>query len=205
VKLYWSSRSPFVRKVMVVAHEAGLVGRIDCVRAVVSAAKPNPEVMAENPLGKLPTLVVDGVGPIYDSRVICEYLDGLHDGPKLFPVGGPERLAALRRQALGDGIMDFLLLWLGERNRPAEQQSARHIDGFRLKLAKSADALEREVGALAENPFGIGHIALGCALSYADFRFADENWRAGRPRLADWHAQLARRPSVQATEHVDTY
>src|SRR5256885_8402224 len=120
--LYWSSRSPFVRKVMVVAHELGLTERIDRVRTVVAPTKPNAEVMASNPLNKLPTLLIDGHA-LYDSRVIVECLDGLHDGAKLIPADGPARLTALRRQALADGMLDFLVQWVSERLRPKEQQS----------------------------------------------------------------------------------
>jgi glutathione S-transferase len=202
MKLYWSSRSPFVRKVMVFAHEAGVADRIDCMRTIVAPTKPNPDVMAANPLNKLPTLMtIDG--PIYDSRVICEYLDALHDGTKLFPPAGEARLTALRRQALADGMLDFLVLWYGERQR--EHQSAPHLDAYRLKLTTSLDALERDADALGAAPVGIGAIATGCTLSYVDFRFADENWRAGRPQLAAWHAAFAQRPSMTATEHADVY
>lgn len=202
MKLYWSSRSPFVRKVMVFAHEAGVADRIDCVRTIVAPTKPNPDVMAANPLNKLPTLVTAD-GPIFDSRVICEYLDALHEGPKLFPPAGPARLAALRRQALADGMLDFLVAWYGERQR--QHQSAPHLDAYRLKFKTTLDALERDAGALAAASFGIGHIAIGCALSYVDFRFAGEDWRAGRPRLTAWHAAFAQRPSMTATEHADVY
>ena len=96
MKLYWSSRSPYVRKVMVVAHEAGLAEQIELERVVVSAYLPNTELLTTNPLGKIPTLVLDDGTAVYDSRVICEYLDGLHQGPRLFPQAGPERLQALR-------------------------------------------------------------------------------------------------------------
>jgi glutathione S-transferase len=205
MKLFWSSRSPFVRKVMVAAHEAGLADRIERMRAVVAPAKPNAEVMAVNPLNKLPTLVIEDGQTLYDSRVICEYLDGLSSGPKLFPAIGPERIAALRRQALGDGIMDFLLIWLSERNHPAEQQSPPLIEACRLKLRTALDALEAEADALTAAPFGIGHIAIGCALGYADFRFGAEGWRQSRPRLAAWHETIAARASFKATEHADVY
>ncbi len=87
MKLYWSSRSPFVRKVMVAAHEVGVAGRIATERVVVSAAAPNAAVMAVNPLNKIPTLVLEDGTALFDSRVICEYLDTLHDGPRLFPTG----------------------------------------------------------------------------------------------------------------------
>jgi glutathione S-transferase len=205
MKLLWSSRSPFVRKVMVAAHEIGIADRLDCARTVVSPMKPNPGVMAANPLSKLPTLITDDGTALYDSRVICEYLDGLHPGAKLFPPPGPSRIKALRRQALGDGMMDVLLVWLSERARPGEQQSATLIGACRDKLKATLDAMEAEAEALAADPLTIGHIAIGCALGYADFRFRDEGWRQGHPRLAAWHEAIAARPSFKATEHVDAY
>src|SRR5438105_4191372 len=108
MKLHWSPRSPFVRKVMIAAHELGLVGKLDCVRTVVATTEPHALLMRENPLSKIPTLVLDDGTVIYDSAVILEYLDGLHDGPKLIPAAQPERITALRRQSLGDGFLDFL-------------------------------------------------------------------------------------------------
>ena len=119
MKLHWSPRSPYVRKVMIAAHEMGLAGRLQTVRTVVGGTTPHLELMRENPLGKIPTLVLADGTIIYDSPVICEYLDTLHDGPKLFPAW-PERLTALRRLALGDGMLDIALAWLGERFRPED-------------------------------------------------------------------------------------
>ncbi|MFM9850090.1 MAG: glutathione S-transferase family protein [Hyphomicrobiaceae bacterium] len=205
MKLFWSSRSPFVRKVMVFAHETGLAERIERTQIIVAPTKPNPEVMALNPLNKLPTLVLDNGGVLYDSRVICEHLDTLHDRPRLFPADPSARIDALRRQALGDGMMDFLLVWLSERSRPAPQQSPELIAACRTKLTTVLDALEREAPALAAAPFSIAHIAIGCALGYADFRFKDEAWRTGRPQLAAWAETLHARPSFQATQPADTY
>jgi glutathione S-transferase len=190
---------------MVAAHETGLVSRIDCARTLVAPAKPNVEVMALNPLNKLPTLLLDDGRVLYDSPVICEYLDGLHNGPKLFPSEGAARLDALRRQALGDGMMDFLLVWLSERSRPAEQQSSALIEACRLKLKTTLDALETEADSLAHAPFSIAHVAIGCALGYVDFRFADAAWRQGRRRLAAWAEAIHARPSFQSTQHVDVY
>jgi glutathione S-transferase len=161
--------------------------------------------MALNPLNKLPTLVPDNGGVLYDSRVICEYLDGLHDGPRLFPGDPSARIEALRRQALGDGMMDFLLVWLSERSRPAPQQSSELIAACRTKLTTVLDALEREAPSLAAAPFSIAHIAIGCALGYADFRFKDEAWRTCRPQLAAWAETIHARPSFQATQPADTY
>ena len=112
-KLHWSPRSPFVRKVMIVAHDLGLAGRIECVRTVAAMMKPHPELMRDNPLSKIPTLVLDDGTVLYDSSVICEYFDHLHDGPKLFPEPFAERMTALRRQALGDGWLDATAADLG--------------------------------------------------------------------------------------------
>jgi glutathione S-transferase len=204
MKLLWSSRSPFVRKVMVAAHEVGIAGRIRTERVVVAANNPNPDVMAVNPLSKIPTLVLDDGTALYDSRVICEYFDSLHTGPKLFPAEPAARWTALRRQALGDGLMEALVLRLGEQSRSPEARSEKHLAAYRLKIATTLDRLESEVERLAEPP-GIGHIAIGCALAHLDFRFAADNWRAGRAGLARWHAGFARRPSMQATEFVDAY
>jgi glutathione S-transferase len=191
---------------MVVAHEKGLAADLETERVVVSPAKPNPTVMARNPLNKLPTLLLDDGTALYDSRVIAEYFDSIGRGPALFPAAGPSRFTALRRQALADGSMDFLLVWLLERLRPTEQQSAPLIDACRLKLTTVLDHLEaNEAAGLARQPLDIGHIAIGSALSYADFRYGDEAWRKGRPRLAEWHTSFAARPSVKATEHVNEY
>lgn len=205
MKLLWSSRSPFVRKVMVAAHEAGLAARIECVRTIVAPTKPNAEVMTLNPLNKLPTLILSDGRVLYDSPVICEFLDTLNTGSSFFPSDVAQRIEALRRQALGDGIMDFLLVWLSERARPPEQRSQPLLEACERKLAAALYALEREANDLLETPFGIAHIAIGCALGYADFRFAEANWRAGRPRLADFAKAMHARPSFRETEHADVY
>jgi glutathione S-transferase len=135
--------------------------------------------------------------------VICEYLDQLHDGPKLIPAAPPARMTALRRQALGDGFLDFLLLWRNERERPPEHQSQVHLSTYAEKRKATLLALDNEANDLAATPFSIGHIAIGCALCYLDFRFAADDWRGGHPRIAAWHATFAARPSVRATDPID--
>jgi glutathione S-transferase len=200
MKLHWSPRSPFVRKVMITAHELGLVERITCVRTVAASTRPHAVLMEDNPLSKIPTLVLEDGTVLYDSRVICEYLDGLH-GPKLLPEGGSKRLTALRRQALGDGFLDFLLLLRNERERA--DPSEVHLATFITKRKAVLAALEREAEALAASTFTLGHIAIGCALSYLDFRFANFDWRTAHPRIAEWHRTFAERPSVRATEPID--
>jgi len=200
--LHFSPRSPYVRKVMIAAHEMGLADRLHCVRTVVGGTSPHLELMRENPLGKIPTLVLADDTIIYDSPVVCEYLDTLHDRPRLFPAW-PYWLTALRRLALGDGMLDIALAWLGERFRPADRQSQPHMDLWRGKLVACVNALEHEAAALANDPFSIGHIAIGIALAYLDFRFGELGWRDRHPRLAAWHADFNARPSVLANMPVD--
>ena len=201
MKLHWSPRSPFVRKVMIVAHERGLIDRLNCVRTVAAMTTPHAELMRDNPLSKIPTLVLDDGTALYDSPVICEYLDALDGEPQLFPLDRKLRTVALRRQALGDGFLDLLVLARNERLR--EQPSQLHLTSAAARTAAVLDSLEPEADALAASAFDIGHIAIGCALSYLDFRFADQDWRKDHPRLAIWHAGFAARPSVEATRPVD--
>jgi glutathione S-transferase len=199
MKLHWSPRSPFVRKVMVFAHETGLADRIELLNSQVAMTQPNRELMRDNPLSKIPTLLTDAGEPLYDSTVICEYLDSLHGGRKLFPAEGEARWRALRWHALGDNLLDLLVLWRNERLRPPPQRSQELLDAFRIKLEAVLDDLERKVAALAAGPFGIGQIAIGCGLGYVEFRFAETAWRRGRPAIHAWYEQFAERPSAKIT------
>lgn len=203
MKLYWSSRSPFVRKVMVCAHETGLASRIELARTLVVMSKPNLDLMRENPLGKIPTLVTDDGRVLHDSLLICEYLDSLHDGPRMFPESGDARWQALSWHALGNGMLDALVLWRNETLKPQAQQGADLLAAFELKTRRAVDALEQEAAPLAATPFGIGHIAIGVALGYIDFRFPELEWRRGHPKIAAWYETFAQRPSAQQTTPVD--
>jgi glutathione S-transferase len=198
--LHWSPRSPFVRKVMIAAHELGLADRLNLRRTVVAMAQPNAELMPDNPLSRIPTLVLDDGTVLYDSGVICAFLDTLHEGRKLFPSEMPARWTALRRHALGDGMLEVLILWRNERERPQGARSEKHIEAFQIKIGKALDLLEREAADLAASPIDISHIATASALSYLDFRFADHDWRTERPQLAAWYATFSARPSMRATE-----
>jgi glutathione S-transferase len=203
MKLHWSPRSPYVRKVMIAAYEAGLADRFERVRSVVAMRKPNRTVMLDNPLSKIPTLVLDDGRALFDSAVICEYLDSLHTGTPLFPPSGPQRWEALRWHALGDGMLDALILWRNEREREPVQRLQDLMEAFGLKTRAALALLDREADALEAAAFGIGHIAIVCALGYLDFRFADFNWRSGHPRIAAWFGRQSQRPSVQKTAPVD--
>jgi len=186
---------------MIVAHERGVADRITCVRTVAEMTKPHAELMKDNPLSKIPTLVLDDGMVLYDSPVICEYLDALDGTPKLFPQKPKARITALRRQALGDGFLDLLVLTRNELLRAAP--SDIHLASAEARKAAVLEHLEGEAEALTITPFGIGHIAIGCALSYLDFRYADEDWRKNHLHLANWHASFAARRSFRATQPAD--
>lgn len=198
--LHWSPRSPYVRKVMVCAHELGLVDRIHKVRSVAAMLKPNAALMQDNPLSKIPTLVREDGSTLFDSVVICEYLNDLAGGT-LFPASGEAKWQALRWHAFGDGFLDALILWRNERER--EQPLPALMEAFETKVAATLARLDEEAAALEKAPFTIGTVAIACALGYMDFRFEAYGWRARAPRLARWHAGVSERPSMQATVAVD--
>ncbi len=200
MKLHWSPRSPFVRKVMVAAHELGLADRIRTVRTVVAMAKPAVELLAENPLGKIPTLVLEDGTILYDSQVIVEYLDSLA-GHHLIPREGPARFTELRRHALANGFLDLLILWRNERDKAQPSQAL--LDAFALKTDAVLPALEAEAGAIAAAPLGLAQITLAIAGDYMDFRFPDLGWRARCPALDAWQRGFAERPSMRANAVVD--
>ena len=193
MKLRHAPASPYVRKVMVAAAETGLDERIELIPTNVR--DPDPELAGHNPLSKVPALITDDGESLFDSPVICEYLDSLHDGPKLFPPAGAARWRELRRQALGDGVLDAAVLCRMEGLRPPELRSAEFVAQQKAKVATALDALEQEVGGFGDT-VTIGAITVGCALGYLDFRFSEDDWRAGRPALAAWYADFARRPSM---------
>lgn len=199
MKLHWSPKSPYVRKVMVCAHELDLLPQIELVRSVAAMLKPNAALMRDNPLSKIPTLVLaDGV-TLFDSRVICEYLNDRAQGV-LFPRSGDHRWQALRWQAFGDGLLDALILWRNERERAAVSRSQELIDAFELKTRAALAQLDREAVQLADAPYSIGHITLMCALGYLDLRFAELSWRAAAPELVRWAASVQARPAFVDTE-----
>ncbi len=193
MKLRYSPTSPYVRKVSVVALETGLDERIE--RIPTNVFDPSTDIAEHNPLGKVPTLITGGGETLYNSPVICEYLDSLHDGLKLFPPPGGARWTALRRQALGDGILDAGVLRLLEGRRPETERSPAWIARQTAALTRGLDALEDEAEAL-DGTITIGHIAIGCALGWIDFRMPDDDWRSSRAALARWYESFARRPSI---------
>ncbi len=199
MKLCYSATSPFVRKVVVTAIELGLDEKIE--RQPTSAWDPATKLAEINPLSKVPALIAESGEALYDSPVICEYLDSL-GGNKLFPAAGAARWTALRQQALGDGIMDAGVAARMEAQRPAQTQSADWVTRQKAAIRRALDSLEAEAAALNGAPT-IGQIAIGCALGYLDFRYAADEWRKGRPKLAAWYEGFARRPSMSTTVPKD--
>ena len=195
MKLRYSPTSPYVRKVSVFAKESGLEPRIENLATTTGLAS---DLAKQNPLGKVPALIADDGQAIYDSPVILEYLDSLNPGPKLIPAAGPARWKALVTQALADGIMDAAVLRRGEQMRPAGEQSPAFLKKQGDVVAHALDVLEGDAASLAQ-PITVGQIAVGCALGYLDFRFAADEWRKGRPKLAAWYETFAKRPSMAST------
>lgn len=197
MKLLYQTHSPYARKALVFAHEARLARQIEVVHHETSPTRRNEHVFAENPLGKVPVLLRPGQPPIFDSDVICAYLDTLHSGRKLIPQEGEARWHALRLQAVAQGLADagIQLRWETVR-RPAELRYPPLRDGYSQKLTTSYDWLERELDIDA--PVHVGHIALATCLDWLEFRELP-GFRAGRPRLSAWFDQFAKRASMRAT------
>ena len=197
MKILFSPFSPYVRKCLVTAHELGLSDRITLLPSSANPVNRDPEIIPLNPLGKVPTFFADDGQVLYDSRVICEYLNDLAKG-SLIPAAGSARWQTLTLQALGDGILDAALLARYEDSaRPAERQwpqwRAAQLDKAETSLAH----LDAHPGLLA-NRVDLGALAVGCALWYLDLRFADFDWRARHQPVADWYAAFSKRPSMAA-------
>lgn len=196
MKLYYSSTSPFVRKVNVFALETGLDKKIEWVKTNPWLAEDI--LTTENPLSKIPTLITDDGDIIYDSRVICEYLDTLYDGKKFHPLNLDERWKALRLQALADGILEAGIARFLERKRAKEVQSKDWDSIQKESVERGLNNLENTFLAWSEH-LDIGVISVACVLGWLDFRFSNEDWRAQRPKLSRWFESFSQRPSMTKT------
>jgi len=204
MKLMYTPQSPFARKVRVAADELGLDGDIELVVQAVAPTKENPDYAAKvNPLRKIPTLILDDGRAIYDSTVICEYLDDLAGGGQIIPAPGPDRWDVLTTHALAQGMMEAAVLnryetWL----RPEDYRWPDYAADQWDRIESGLDWFEANAKGLG-GPMNITHIALGCLLGYLDFRWPDAGWRDGRTRLTSWSDWVARRDSFKKTEPVD--
>ena len=197
MKLYHSTTSPYVRKVMAVLHIAGLVDRVELIPGSGTPLEPNDQTVGANPLGKVPCLVTDDGEALFDSRVITRYLDDL-GGAGLYPDDRIWRVLTV--ESLADGILDAALLANYEsRLRPEEIRFTPWIAGQEAKARRATAALEDRLQADLTGALTIGHVAVGCALGYLDLRFPRIGWREGAPRLADWYARFSKEPFMEAT------
>jgi glutathione S-transferase len=198
MKILFSPFSPYVRKCLVAGHELGLDSRIQRLPSNAHPVQRDPAIIAQNPLGKVPTFFTDDGQVLYDSRVICEYLDDLAGG-SLFPRSGKARWTTLTLQSLGDGMLDAALL--ARYEDVARPEALRWSDWRAAQLDKietSLAHLEGELSLLSDR-VDIGSITIGCALWYLDLRFPTVGWRDRYPKVSHWFADFSQRPSMQAT------
>ena len=185
--------------VRVMLHEADMTDRVELVEATGTPLAPGTMPLGQNPLGKIPALERADGPAIYDSRVICRYVDDLAGG-RFYPTKA--RLwETLTLEATAHGIMDSAILMVYEsRVRPPEKQFSEWVEAQWSKAARALDAVEARWMSHLAGPVDGAQIAMACALGYLDLRHADRDWRAGRPALAAWEARFAERPSMQATK-----
>jgi len=200
MKLWYSPPSPFVRKVLMLAYETGQIAKLDLVDVTNTALMPDAELAKLNPLGKIPTLVLEDGHTLFDSRVICEYLDDLHDGEKMIPAEGMERYNTLVCQSMADGIMETAVAIRYEQAlRPKEHQWDVWMDAQQKKIVQALDVLETwRAGRIQD--IHLGSISVAAALSYLNFRQPDFNWREGRPVLTQMLATFSERESMRETK-----
>lgn len=197
MRLFHSHNSPYARKVTVLIAEAGITG-VEIVAAAGTPLAPDADVVARNPLGKIPALERADGPTLYDSRVICQFLDD-YAGAGFYPQG-PRRWDTLTIEATADGILDAALLMVYEnRIRPEDMRFAPWTEGQWAKIDRALDALDQRWISHLNGPVDMGHIAVGCALGYLDLRHGARLWRANHPHLAAWEAGFATRPAMQAT------
>lgn len=201
MRLLSSPASPFGRKVKIASAMKGLEDQIS-VETADSGNANNAELQRDNPLNKIPVLITDDGTRVYDSPIICEYLDSLAPAPRLFPATGPERFKTLTLGALADGIMDAALLLVYERRyRDEDKRVATWTDRQQVKIDSACGYLEKNPPAWSGSP-DYGHLTLACALGYLDFRH-EGKWRAGHPRLVAWLDSFAAAvPAFKATTPV---
>ena len=198
MKLRFSHTSPYARKAWMTAIECGLDSRVELVKTNAWASES--DFVKDNPLSKVPALVLEDGQVLYDSPVICEYLDSLHSGHKLFPAEGPERFRQLKVQALADGILDAAVAIRVEQTmRPEDKRWDNWISRQQGAITRTLDYLETEAGHWS-SVFLIGPLSVVAALGYLDFRQIAADWRQGRPHMAHWYSTIANRRSVKETE-----
>ncbi len=200
MKLFYAPQSPFARKVRVVSIEIGVEEQIELVFIKVLPGTPNTTFQnTHNPLRKIPALETSGGSTIYDSTVICEYLDSLSGVTKMIPADGPERWRTLTNHALAQGMCESAVLiryetWL----RPEPLRWANWTNDQWDRINTGLEWFERNDEAVG-GQIDLAQITLGCLLGYMDFRWPDNGWRERYPNISDWYEILMRRPSFSRT------
>lgn len=198
MQLHGGPISPFVRKVSLCILEKGVEEQVQRVRSPTSMLAPNHPLMDHNPLSKIPTLILEDGSALYDSDVICDYLDFRFPAPPLLPARA-QSWRVRRWNALASGALDALVLYRFERNRALEQQNRQVLDSYAVKLKAILERIESEIGDLEMQSFGMAHISLGALFGYLDFRFGDVDWRGGHGHCAAWFEAFMQRASAQRT------
>lgn len=197
MKLLIGPTSPFARKVCVAVHELGLTDAVEFHVVSTTPMQTDANVAVANPLGKIPTLIREEGGALYDSRVICRYLNA-RAGGALYREAREWEVLTL--EATGDAIMDAGVAMIYEaRMRPEDKQWDGWLDAQWRKVEGALDALENRWISHLSGPLDIGQIAVASALGYIDFRHGERAWRAARPQLSAWHEVFDQRASMQAT------
>jgi glutathione S-transferase len=199
MKLIYSRLSPYARKVLVLAHELDIADQLELIAATVTPTTHDPVANLHNPLGKVPTLILEDGQVILDSRVICDYLLDVH-GSHFLPPPGPQLWRMRTRAAVAEGLTDAAMVARYELGlRPRAVQWDEWVAAYEKKITQALDFLERSAAEMATPIPSIADIGTACALGYLDFRFAHLQWRQGHPRLANAYEAIARRPSLIAT------
>ncbi|MCA8908844.1 MAG: glutathione S-transferase [Rhodospirillaceae bacterium] len=198
MRLRTSPTSPYGRKAHVVVIERGLEPQVEVVST--DPWDPETDLTGDNPVGKVPTLILPDGTVLMDSPLVCEYLDWMApDGPFLIPVAGIDRFAVQRIHALADGLIDAAVTRQFDLRRPEELQWQPWRARQEAAIARICDTLEQEIGVIAAQPISIGHLTMAIALDYIDLRFPESGWRDAHPGLAAWHAGIRTRPSLART------
>ncbi|WP_292895426.1 MULTISPECIES: glutathione S-transferase [unclassified Nitratireductor] len=200
LRVFFSPASPFVRKVFVAAHEKGIADQLEKLPSNAWPVKRDPVIVRENPSGKVPTALLDDGTALFDSRVICAYVDSMSGAMPLLPEDPAKRFQAMTLEALADSILDAALLCRYESVlRPSEFYWQLWHDSQMEKVDSGLDDLQKRWLPHLTGAPTLGSIAVACALGYLDFRFADKPWRKDRADLAAWFAEFSCRPSMKAT------
>jgi glutathione S-transferase len=209
MKLFWTPASPFVRKVMVVAIELGLDGRIEIhptywphewgSRTIAF----DPEFISANPVGRIPALITEEGVALVESNLICEYLQARVSAPILQPPLVTSRWQSTRLHGIADGALEAMIARRAELLREQREQCSSFIAKQRDRIVRCFDCFEQECDAL-EGGLTLAQITAGIACGYMDFRYPSDQWRTNRPRLSGWYKRFAERPSMRRTAPSET-